>query len=132
VFNKTLFNNKQKKLSNAINPQLNNGLTQMMNINLNNNISEEDFKEMEKKQTHILNKKISFVNKEVPDLSMTGKKVDECINNNNNSNNSGKNIMISNMNNNMNNKKNNNMNNNMNNNLYNKMNNNMNRSIMDG
>lgn len=45
----------------------------MMNTNLNNNISEEDLKEMEKKQTHILNKKISFVNKEVPDLSMTGK-----------------------------------------------------------
>ena len=116
VFNKTLFINKQKKISNAINPQLNNGLTQMMNTNLNNNISEEDLKEMEKKQTHILNKKISFVNKEVPDLSMTGKKVDECINNNNNSNNSGKNIMNSNM----------NMNNNMNNNMYNKMNNNMN------
>jgi hypothetical protein len=126
VFNKTLFINKQKKISNAINPQLNNGLTQMMNTNLNNNISEEDLKEMEKKQTHILNKKISFVNKEVPDLSMTGKKVDECINNNNNSNNSGKNIMNSNMNDNMNNKKNNNMNNNMNNKMFNKMNNNMN------
>ena len=114
----------------------------MMNTNLNNNISEEDLKEMEKEQTHILSKKISFVNKEVLnfDLSMTGKNVEECINNNNNSNISGKNIMnsnmnnnmISNMNNNMNNKKNNNMNNNMNNNLYNKMNNNMNRSIMDG
>ena len=131
VFNKTLFINKQKKISNAINPQLNNGLTQMMNTNLNNNISEEDLKEMEKEQTHILSTRISFFNKEVlnNDLSMTGKKVDECINNNNNSNNSGKNIMISNMNNNMNNKKNNNMNNNMNNNLYNKMNNNMNNKM---
>jgi hypothetical protein len=82
LVNKTLLINRIKDLLNE-----NNVLMQEMNIN--NKISEEDIHEMEKKQTQIINKKKSFVDKKVPNIDFTAKIVDECINNNN----SGKNIM---------------------------------------
>ena len=75
-FNKTLLINKQKKLFSAINPQLN--LMEIKNVN-NNYISEEDIHEKEMKQTQIINKKDSFVDKEVDntDLTMIAKKVQQ-------------------------------------------------------
>ena len=49
LFNKTLFIIKNKNLCNIINPQINNGLMQIINRN-NNNISEEDIKEIFQKK----------------------------------------------------------------------------------
>jgi hypothetical protein len=73
LVNKTLLINRIKDLLNE-----NNVLMQEMNIN--NKISEEDIHEMEKKQTQIINKKHSFVDKKVPNIDFTAKIVDECIN----------------------------------------------------
>ena len=83
LYNKTLFIIKHKNLSNNINPQINNGLKQIINKN-NNNISQEDIHEMIMKQTQIINNKNNFLVKEVPyaDLNITAIKVEECINSN--------------------------------------------------